>query len=157
MTDITQLIERLRNVRGVGSIPDYRVTVSDLRALLGHIQDQKHLIETLRGDVSLTSTKALPRVKASWVPVEGLTISPEDFGDDLAMDLLSMEGSQEVERRINVFPLMLEALENLENDDRKQILSTTWQLVQTAIQAAGGASKPITSLDRSDHGYIAEE
>ncbi|MGH0003130.1 hypothetical protein ACQU0X_23930 [Pseudovibrio ascidiaceicola] len=40
---------------------------------------------------------------------------------------------------------MLEALQNLENDDRKSMPPSAWQLVQEAIKAAGGAPKPITT------------
>ena len=38
---------------------------------------------------------------------------------------------------------MLEALENLENDDGLRMPASAWLMVQVAIQAAGGTPKPI--------------
>ncbi|KZL17625.1 hypothetical protein PsAD2_02961 [Pseudovibrio axinellae] len=86
MTDMSLLLDRLNKVQGIGSMLDYQVSLLELRAVLGHIRDQKDLIK-----------------------------------------------------------ILLEALENLENDDRQQMPPSAWQLVQEAIKAAGGASKPFTT------------
>ncbi|GHB33719.1 hypothetical protein GCM10007094_23180 [Pseudovibrio japonicus] len=145
MRDINELLDRLRKVRGIGSIPDYRVTVSDLRALLAHIDAQEELIKTLQGDMALTPAMFLPKVSVEFEYWSGHDIQPVDYEEATAKVFYSEQAATELQRRINVFPLLLEALENLENDDRKRMPPGSWQMVQKAIELAGGAAKPAST------------
>ncbi|WP_068318981.1 hypothetical protein [Polycladidibacter hongkongensis] len=46
-------------------------------------------------------------------------------------------------RLLAAAPAMLEALENLENDDGQSMPSEAWLLIQNAVEAAGGTPKPV--------------
>ncbi|MGH0004478.1 hypothetical protein ACQU0X_30810 [Pseudovibrio ascidiaceicola] len=65
--------------------------------------------------------------------------------EDLRALLKHIDELKAVSEQHTAFPLMLEALENLENDDRMSMPPSAWQLVQEAIKAAGGVPKPFTT------------
>lgn len=53
-------------------------------------------------------------------------------------------------RLIAAAPLMLEALENLENDDGLRMPDSAWELVQEAVEAATGRRKPSAAEMRGE-------